>query len=185
MASRADGGGKRRLNWRRIVGWAVPVFLLILPLVAKAPWTLSDYIFAAAMFGLVGGIIELAVHASRNPYYRAGVGIAVGASFLLIWMNGAVGIIGDEDNPQNLMFIFVIALAIAGSIVARFRADGMMRAMAVAAAAQALVAVAVVAWQLGASEPPGLFGVVALIGFFTLMWLVSAGLFRIASRDER
>ena len=181
MASRADNGGKKgRIPWR-IIGWGTAAFLLVLPLVAGAPWTLSDYVFAAVMFGIVGGLIELAARTSRNPWYRGGALVAVAASFLLVWVNGAVGIIGDEGNNANLMFLGVIAVALAGSIVARFRAGGMARAMAVAAVAEALVAVPVVALGLGASEPPGMIGVLVLIGGFTGMWGLSALLFRKAA----
>ena len=181
MASRADNGGKKgRIPWR-IIGWGTAVFLLVLPLVAGAQWTLADYVFAAVMFGIVGGLIELAARTSRNLYYRGGALVAVAASFLLVWVNGAVGIIGDEGNNANLMFLGVIAVALAGSIVARFRAGGMARAMAVAAVAEALVAVPVVALGLGASEPPGMIGVLVLIGGFTGMWGLSALLFRKAA----
>jgi hypothetical protein len=36
--------------------------------------------------------------------YRAGVGISVGAAFILVWMNLAVGVFGTEDNPLNLLY---------------------------------------------------------------------------------
>jgi hypothetical protein len=182
MASRADNGGKRGgMPWR-IIGWGTAAFLLVLPYVTGAPWTASDYVFAAVIFGIVGGLIELAARTSRNFYYRAGALVAVAASFLLVWINGAVGIIGSEDNGANLMFIGVIAIALAGSIVARFRAEGMARAMAVAAVAEALVALPVVALGLGANEPPGMIGVLVLIGGFTGMWAGSALLFRKAAQ---
>jgi hypothetical protein len=182
MASKADnGGGRRGIPWR-IVGWGTAAFLLLLPLIANAPWTLSDYLFAGGMFALVGGTLEVAARTSRNPYYRGGVLVAVAATFLLVWINGAVGIIGDEGNPANLMFLVVILVALSGAIVARFQADGMARAMTAAAVVQALVAAIVVAGRLGANEPPGLVGVLGLIGFFALMWLGSAWLFRKAAR---
>ena len=182
MASRADNGGKKGgIPWR-IIGWGTAAFLLILPYIAGAPWTGSDYVFAAVMFGIVGGLIELAARTSRNFYYRAGALVAVAASFLLVWINGAVGIIGDEGSPANLMFIVVIAVAVAGSIAVRFRAEGMARAMAVAAAAEALVALPVIGYGLGGNEPPGMIGVLVLISGFTAMWAGSALLFRKAAQ---
>lgn len=180
MASKA-GNTRNGIPWR-IVGWGTAVVLLALPAVLKAPWTASDFIFAGVLFAIVGGLIELAVRTSRNPWYRGGALIAVAASFLLVWINGAVGIIGSEDNSANLMFIGVIALALAGSIVARFRADGMARAMAIAAVAQGAIGVIVAALGLGANEPPGLLGVLILIAGFTGMWAVSALMFRKAAQ---
>jgi hypothetical protein len=186
MASRADEGGNRDgkrggVPWR-IVGWGGAAVLLSLPLVFQAPWTASDSVFAAVVFSIVGGFLELAVRMSRNPWYRLGALVAVAASFLLVWINGAVGIIGSEDNPANLMFLGVIAIALGGSLIARFRAEGVARAMAAAPVAQALVALPVAVLGLGANEPPGMTGVLVLVGGFTAMWAVSAFLFRKAAR---
>jgi len=72
--------------------------------------------------------------------YRAAVGVAVGAALLLIWINLAVGIIGDEGNPANLMHIGVLAVGIIGAIFARLRPLGMARVLLATAVAQMLVA---------------------------------------------
>jgi hypothetical protein len=182
MASNAnDAGGRAGIPWR-LVGWGIAGAILLLPLVAmqftnEVDWTTSDFIFAAAVFAIVGGTFELAVRRSGNGWYRGGVAVALATAFLLVWINGAVGIIGSERNPANLMFLAVIAIALAGAIVARFEAGAMARAMTVAAAAEALVGVIVLVGRLGAAEPPGLAGVLALIGFFALTWLLSAWLF--------
>jgi hypothetical protein len=184
MASNASGAPGPRIPWR-IIGWAVPVGLLLVPWLARWPWTASDFIFAAAMFGVVGGTFELAVRASGNLAYRGGVAVALATAFLLGWINLAVGIIGNEDNPLNLMFFGVIAAALIGSIIARFRAAGMARAMTVAAVIQGLIGLGVFLKGSGASEPPGPVGILLLIEFFAAAWLLSAWLFRMASRDER
>jgi hypothetical protein len=188
MAS--DGNAARRgsaIPWR-IVGWGIVVILILLPLVAMqfttdVNWTASDFAFAAVAFGVIGGTFELAVRKSDNAAYRCGVAVALGTSFLLVWINGAVGMIGSEGNPANLMFFVVILMAIAGAIGARFKAPGMARAMTVAGGAQMLIAVIVLLLRLGAAEPPGFPAVVVLIVLFALPWLLSAWLFRRAARD--
>jgi len=180
MASKANGAG-RHVPWR-LLGWGAAGALLLLPLIAGAPWTLSDYIFAGAIFTIVGGTFELAARRNGNKWYRGGVAVALATAFLLVWINGAVGIIGSADNPANLMFIGVIAIAIAGAISARFEAPGMARAMVAAAAAQMLVGVIALTYGLGATEPPFFPGVPILIGSFALMWLLSAYLFRKAAK---
>jgi hypothetical protein len=172
----------RTSRWR-ITGWGAVVALLLIPLVAGFPWTLSDYIFAALAFGIVGGTFELAVRRSGNWAYRAGAAVALATAFLLVWLNAAVGIIGNEDNPANLMFLGVIAIALAGSIVARFEAAGMARAMTVAGAAELLVGLIALANRLGADEPPFYPGVLLLIGFFACTWFASAWLFQLAARS--
>lgn len=175
MASKAEN--PKGIPWRWF-SWGGVALLLLVPLVAGAPWSLGDYVFAAAIFALVGGTFELAVRRSGNGWYRSGVAVALGTAFLLVWINGAVGIIGDEGNPANLMFLGVIAVAVAGAIVSRFRAAGMVVAMTVTAGAEALVGTVTLIFRLGANEPPFFPGVLILIGFFAAAWLVSAWMFR-------
>ncbi len=176
-------------NRWRIIGWGLAVALILTPLVAmqlQAPgvnWTLSDFIFAAVMIGGVGGLFELAARASGSWAYRGGAALALLTSFLLVWINGAVGIIGSEDNPANLVFGVIILMAIAGTIVAKAKAAGMVRAMAVAASAQAVVGLVVFAKCIAANEPPGAFGMLVLIEGFALLWAGSALLFRRAARS--
>jgi hypothetical protein len=167
-------------SWR-IAGWGGAGLLLLLPLVAGAPWTLSDYVIAALMLGVAGGAIELGVRMSRDPFYRAGAGVAVLAAFLLVWVNGAVGFLGDEDNPANLMFAGVIAVALVGATVARFRAPGVARAMLAAAGAQLLVGILALAFGLGSPGAEGWYEVLMGTTLFGGLWLIAAGLFRKAA----
>lgn len=182
MTTHTDGG-RRGIPWR-LVGWGAVALILLLPLVMGAPWTLFDYIVAGGLLGGAGLILELVVRASGSLAYRAGAGLAVAAAFLLIWVNGAVGFLGNEDNPANLMFAGVIAIAVLGSVIARFRAAGMAWAMFAAAAAQ--VSVGVIALALGWSSPgnAGLYEVVMGTSVFGALWLLSGGLFRKAAEKQ-
>ena len=181
MASKANGSGGGPVPWR-LIGWAIPVVLLTIPWLNRWPWTGSDFIVAGAMFAIVGGSFELAIRASGNFSYRLGAAAALATAFLLTWINLAVGIIGNENNPLNLMFFGVIGIALIGSLIARFRAGGMALALTIAASFQALIGIAVVALDWGTSEPPGAFGLFVLIEGFAFLWLVSAWLFRKAAR---
>jgi hypothetical protein len=125
------------------------------------------------IFGLVGLTLELAVRMSSHWAYRAGAGFAVLASFFILWVNLAVGMIGDEDNAYNLLFGGVIVLAIAGAVVTRARPKGMARVMAVAGLAQAAIGlVGLAADPLGGTLSAGMGG----------LWLISAWLFGKAAR---
>ncbi len=55
--------------------------------------------------------------------------------------NGAVGIIGSEDNDANMLYFGVLAVGVVGALMARFRPIGMMLALIATALAQMLVAV--------------------------------------------
>ena len=171
----------------RLIGWGIPVLLLILPAVAmqftpEVNWSVGDFIFAAIIFGLIGAIIELAVARSSSWAYRGAVGLAVASAFLHVWITGAVGIIGSENNPGNLLYLGVVAIAAFGSILALGRAALMAWVMAAAAVAEVLVPVIAYA---GLADPVGdvLAPEVFATGVvFTLMWLLAAALFRKAAR---
>ena len=177
----ATGTKSGRLGspWR-IAGWGTAALILLLPLVAmrfgdEVNWTESDFIFAGIMIGGTGALFELTVRMSRNYAYRAGVGFALAASFMTVWANAAVGMIGDEDSLYNLLFIAVIGLALAGAIVARFRAQGMALTMGIAATAQVIVSVV--------GMPTDIRGGIFSAGFGGI-WLISAALFWKAARDQ-
>jgi CDP-diglyceride synthetase len=174
----------RGVNPWRVVGWSLAALLLLLPLAAmhftqEVNWTMFDFAFAAAMIGGVGIAFEVTVRATRNNAYRGALAITLAAAFLLIWIDGAVGIIGDEDNPLNLLYIGVVAIAFGGMAIARFRARGASRAMTMAAIANA--AVGLVAVVAGRNDPPGIVGLIVLNGFFVLLFLGAARLFGIAA----
>ena len=129
MATDIHIDGRRGFPWR-IAAWGIAALLLLLPLVAmqftdEVQWTIFDFIFAGVMIGGVGLLFEMAVRMARNNAYRLGVAFALAAAFLIVWASGAVGMIGNEDNPYNF-FHGVIALALAGDCRA-LRAAGMAR----------------------------------------------------------
>lgn len=117
----------------------------------------------------------------RSTVYRSAVGVAFATAFILVWMNLAVGIIGDSDNLYNLMYVGVLAVGFVGAIVARFQPPGMARALFATALAQALVAVIVLIAGLGVPGKPGPGGIVMINGLFVALWLGSAWLFRRAA----
>lgn len=175
MAIKAEtSGGRRGIPWR-IVGWGTAALLLLLPWVANAPWTAEDFVVAGVLFGTVGLAFELIVRKSRSLSYRLGAALAVVATFLTVWVNGAVGMIGSESNPYNLLFGGVLLIALAGAIVARFEAKGMMRAMVAAA----IVQVAISAFGLSADSRGAVFSIA-----FAAPWLLAAAMFRNAARDR-
>lgn len=169
----------RPVNLWRIIGWGGLALLLLAPLVAmqfsdEVDWDKTDFIVAGAIFAIVGGFVDLAVRASSSWFYRIGAFFAIFSGFIVVWVNLAVGMIGNEDNPVNLLFIVVVLGALAGAMLARFRSEGMARAMFVAGGAQALIAA--VFGILGTDMRGGIFS----LGL-AMLWILSGALFR-ASR---
>jgi uncharacterized membrane protein len=162
--------------------WGTAALLLLLPLAGmqltdEMNWTGSDFIVLGAMLLTACGTYELAARASGNTAYRAAAAVAIAAAVFLVGLNLAVGIIGTEQNPANIMYGGVLAVGIVGAVLARFRPHGMAHALAATALAQGLVALVVLIAGLG-------YDALILTVFFGAVWLLSAGLFRKAAREE-
>ena len=180
----------RELHWNtwRIVAWSIAGLILLLPLVAmqftdEVKWDVSDFAFAALLIFGTGILFELAVKRVDNLAYRAAVGVALGAAFLLVWVNAAVGIIGSENNNVNMMYGGVLAVGVIGTAIARFKPKGMARAMFAMALAQASVAVVALITDLGAAAS-GPVEIVLVNGFFVALFVGSALLFLHAEKSQ-
>jgi hypothetical protein len=189
MAENAESSaGRPRSRWR-IALWGAAALLWLLPLVTmqfsrEMNWDETDFIVFGAMLVGACSAYELATRMNGTTAYRAAVGLAVAAAFLLIWINLAVGIIGSEDNPANLMYGGVLAVAVVGAAIARLHAKGMEIALVATALAQALTAVIALIFGWGSSGENWPQVIVVLNGFFAALWLGSASLFRIAAQQQ-
>lgn len=114
--------------------------------------------------------------------YRLAIVAALATGLILLWIIGAVGLIGVEGDPYDRSYGGVLAVGMIGALIARFRPGGMARAMVAAALAQALVAV--IALVIGKQHSPvsSVVEILGLNGFFVMLWLVSARLFIRAAR---
>jgi hypothetical protein len=187
MENTENRGGRRGSRWR-IAAWATAAILLLLPLFPmqvtnEVAWDLADFVFAGVLIVGVGVAYELTVRMTDNTPYRAAVAVVLAAAFILIWINLAVGIIGTEDNPANLMYGGVLVVGFIGAVIARFRPDGLARALFATALAQAVVAaIALIAGMQSPVSPA--IEILGLNGFFAALWLGSAWLFRKAAREQ-
>jgi hypothetical protein len=134
----------------------------------------GDFMFLGILLLGVGIAYEVARRVPEHMAYVAGLGLAAWAAFLNIWINLAVGIIGSEDNPANLLYAAVIAVAGIGALLIRFRPTGMRAVMIVTAGAQVLVFFVALVAGFGFTGP--------VTVFFAALWLISAWLFQRAAR---
>lgn len=115
--------------------------------------------------------------------YRRAVALGVGAVLVLVWMVGALGIIGDSGDRADLMYAGVLAVGAVGSLVARFRPLGMARVLVAMALVQlGVAAIALVGGMVPSYNSP--FEIVGLNAFFVAVFLGSAWLFRRAARHR-
>jgi MFS family permease len=181
MPEESSNGSRRYGSRWRMAAWGTAAALILLPLLAmrvtdEVDWDASDFAFAVGLVIGVGGTYELAARMTGSRVYRAAVAVALAAAFVLIWMNLAVGIIGSEDNPANLMYGGVLAVGLVGTAIARAQPLGMSRALVATALAQALVFVIALIAGLGFTGP--------ITVFFAALWLMSAWLFQRAARER-
>jgi len=121
------------------------------------------------------------VHQSQSGTFKTACGIAIAGALLLVWLSLGVGIIGKDGDPSNRMYLGVFCVGIVGSLLARFRPQGMARALLATALAQ--VVVTVIALAAGLGRPwSGPLELVLLNGFFVALFLGSAWLFSRAAR---
>lgn len=162
--------------------------ILLVPLVAmqfsdKVVWTLFDFLIAWVLLFGAGLTFKLVTDKKRSLVYRAAFGAAVGTSLFLVWLNLAVGLIGSEENPANLMYAGVLIVAFLGAIIARLRADRMVVVMLFVVAAQALTAV--IALALGLSPASSVIEISGVNVLFMVMWSGSAFLFWLEARNKK
>jgi hypothetical protein len=182
MHTRPDSDVGASVSWVAIF----TALLLAVPALAmqfsdEVNWGPLDFALMGAL--LFGGGLAFVLLARRVPNhsYRLGVGIAVAAGLLLVWTSLAVGLIGAEDHPANLLYVAVLLTAGGGALVARFEPRGMSMAMLAAAGVHALVAVLALLLNLGT---PGTsrWLLLAANGVFVVLFASSAMLFRRAAR---
>lgn len=170
---------------KSIIGLALgTACILLIPLVAmqftdEVKWSVFDFVFMGTLLFCTGLAYVLVSRRFRDIAHHAAVGIAVMTALLLIWVNGAVGIIGNEGNTANALYFGVLAIGIIGVAIARFRPQAMAHAMFATALAQALVPIiALVVWRPLIEETPGVIGVFILNAFFVILWAESGLLFK-------
>ena len=170
---------RRGSRWTLLV-WTGAALLWLTPLAAmqfarEVNWTVTDFAVFGAMLLTAAGAFELLVRQSARPAYRTAAALAVGGGFILVWINLAVGIIGDEGNPANLLYFAVLAIGLLGGLLARFRAGGMV---------YTLLAMAVAQVAIGFTSVLSGYATWPFDGIFLALWTASAWLFSKAANQR-
>jgi hypothetical protein len=174
---------------KRLLFWAIAITaLLMIPLVAmqftnEVQWSFGDFVMMGSILFGIGLAYELIARKSEKTKYRVAFGIGLFGAFLLFWVNGAVGIIVNEDQSPNLLYGFVLLVGIIGSFMSQFKAKGMASTMFATALVQMLVPViALIIWPPTLNSwSPSVLRVFLLSAFFALLFVISAMLFKQSS----
>lgn len=147
----AARGVANRGRWIVWCGAAAPMLLPVLAIrgTGEAAWEQrGDFVFLGILLAGVGGAYELAARVTERSAYRVAVSLALASAVLVTWVTLAVGIIGSEDHPANLMYGAVLAVPVIGAALVRLRPCGMAMVMIATALAQVLIfVIALVEWQ--------------------------------------
>lgn len=165
-------------KWRLAI-WTLAALVMLVPAIAQL--TVPDMNWDAFDFAVFGGMLlagclgfEVVLRlGAANTAYRLAACLAIGGAFLMVMANLAVGIIGNEGNPVNLLFFALLALGGFGALAVRFEAAGMARVMTLLAAAQALLGLGLTVTGLGFTPVFTLF--------YVALWLGAGKLFRRAA----
>ncbi len=161
----------------------ITTLILLVPLVAmqfteEVQWSVSDFLVMGALLLGTGMILVRVLRQSAHIAYRAAMGLAIGATFLMIWANLAVGLISSGPNPGNLMYIGVIAVLLIGIYLSRFKVPALERVMFTTAFS--LVLLAIIALLANMHHYPG-SSMTEIIGvnlFFATPYIVAGLLLR-------
>ncbi|MBZ0182205.1 MAG: hypothetical protein K8F60_07090 [Melioribacteraceae bacterium] len=165
---------------------------LIIPLTgmllsAGVNWGFFDFIFAWVLLFSAGFTYKYIASRKSNTKYKAALAIAVFTSLFIVWSNLAVGIIGSEDNPVNLIYFVMLFAVIIGGVAVKFHPKGLSILMFAAAAAHGLIPF--IAFVLIGAENIERFTreMNVLIGihlFIIMLWTISGLLFRYSAQDK-
>ena len=167
---------------KRLVVWVVVVALILsIPLVMQftdeVQW--NEALAYAVMLLVAGGFYELWLWLRRcTRAYRAAFSVGFAGVLLLGWVSGAVGIIGSENNPANVMYWTVPAVLLIGSLISRFKPRGMAHTLFATAFIQLLVPVVALIIAPGVSwGNAGVIGVFVANSIFVALFVGSGLLF--------
>jgi hypothetical protein len=149
----------------------VPALPLLLPLIAmqfsaEVDWSPFDFVAAYVLLTGAGLLYRLVTTKLTSLLTRGAAALAVFGGLSLIWVNLAVGFIGNEDNPANLLYGGVLVTGLVGAALSRLEPAGLARTCFAMAAAQFVVPiVAYLGWR------PNFDANVALIFALNFVWV--------------
>ena len=177
----------RRQMWYVALGTAT---ILLLPLVAmqiteEVNWNLSDFLVMGFLLLGTGFSFVFISKLSESIAYRSAVALAMIGGFLLIWLNLAVGIIGSENHPANLLYGTVLLTGFIGAAIAHLKPHGMSITLFLTAFVQFLIPLFArfFMWH-NPGDQPDITAVFVLNTLFVLLFMVSGLLFRFSRQYQ-
>lgn len=165
----------------------IALCILILPLIGELTvpdwnWGVGGFLVMGTLLYVTFLMIELIAKHSPNTFYKAAVGIAVLTTFAIIYVNLAVGIIGEGNNTSACYFL-TVPVGFLGLALSRLKPKGLSwTAFAMAAVVLLVPTIALLLNDPYIQEEPGPLKVFVLSGCLAVAYAVAGALFRKAAK---
>lgn len=165
------------------------LIILLIPLVGTFTvegwnWDAFDFVIAGIVLFTVFFMIEFLARKMRDIPSRIAAGITVIMTLLIVWVNLAVGIIGDGNNT-SACYMLVVPVGFLGLAVSRLKPKGLSVTAFCMAAIMLLVPT--VAWLTGnqdLEQDPNVLKVFVLSAGFAFWYAVAGALFLSTARTK-
>lgn len=159
------------------------LIILMIPLIAmqftpEVDWNATDFIIMGALLFITGMSYVMVTRYMPGFVGRLAWAGLIGTTFLMIYVNAAVGLIGSGPHAGNLMYTGVIAVVVVGAFLAKNSPRGME--ITAFAAVGTILLIAIVQYFLGADSfaQGSLTDIVLVNGFFAMAYTVTGLLFK-------
>lgn len=143
-------------------------------------WGVSAFMVFAAFVFFAALAYQAVASTIANRAYRFGLGLAVTTTAVLVWTNFVLAV---DSNIVDFLFLGVVPVGVVGTALARLKPHGMALTLCGMTIAQLLVpVVALVFWSTGVAL--GAVPIIGLNGVYTILFAMSALLFRHAARTK-
>lgn len=133
---------------------------------------------------LIGIVIAVISTWKNRTGIRPALGLSLFTSFLIVWMNAAVGIIGSEDNRINIIYYGLVSFSIIWVMIENYTLLGFARSMFASMIVTVLLGVSVmIAAGMNGVSLIGLIQIAVLNGIFAVLYGISALLFRKSAQN--
>lgn len=161
--------------------------ILVLPAIGELTveswdWGMGGFLLMGTLLFVTFLMIELISRQSRNVFYKIAVALTTLTTLGIIYVNLAVGIIGDGNNTSACYFL-VVPVGFIGLAVSRLKPRGLSITAFLMAAVVLLVPT--IAWLIGnpdIHQETQVVKVFVLSGILAASYVVAGLLFRSASK---
>lgn len=166
---------------------AVTLSLLLIPFIGmqvsdEVNWTFSDFLIMGILLFVTGLSVLLVLKMANNIVTKLAFAMAIGTTFLMIFANLAIGLIGSGPHAGNLMYIVVYGVAIIGTLLYFSNTEKMATVMF--STVGSILLLVIIAFVAGMQNYPASSAQEILVvnGFFAALYTIAGTLFKKVSK---